>query len=87
MAKVSKKPPKRFKDVLKKFKDALLVRNSRGRSLVHMSWVNNLMDRLEVAAEEEYRRGVIDGLGLAQVIMNNNIEVFIQDVKKENGYV
>lgn len=79
MEKVSKKQEKRFKNVLKKFKDSLHKDNTTGGSLVHTSWVNNLMDRLEEAAEEEYKRGVIAGLDLAQGIMKNNLEVFIQD--------
>ena len=86
MAKVIKKHPKRFKDVLKKLKDALHKDNPNGIKLVHKAWVNNLMDRLEESAEEEYKLGIIAGLNLAQGIMNNNLEVFIQDVKKENGY-
>ena len=83
---MSKKQPKRFRDVLKKFRDALQKNNPTGGRLIHTDWVNNLMDRLEEAAEEEYKRGIIAGLDLAQGIMNNNLEVFIQDVKKENGY-
>ena len=82
MEKVRKKQPKRFKDVLKKFKEALRKNNPTGGSLVHTEW----MDSLEEAAAEEYKRGVIAGLDLAQVIMNNNLEAFFQDVKKENGY-
>ena len=86
MEKVNKKKPKRFNDVLKTFKDALHKDNPNGIKLVHTAWVNNLMDRLEEAAEEEYKRGIIAGLDLAQGIMNTNLEVFIQDVKKGNGY-
>lgn len=73
---------KRISEIINEFRMQAGVRVWEcARNQDNREWVDSFLTDIESAAKEEYKRGVMGGLLLAQTLCNNQIQALINEAE------